>query len=140
MDVLATKMVVILNYLFDFIGKKISENQLIRLIDKGCTTNLKGFKQGNEKIEGLVRFDDTFNLKLEPKQVSVREESRITKNSEVITCPKCKKGTVLKGKSAYGCSSYKNGCDFGFTFDNIKKIANGQPLTKELVLKIISSN
>ncbi|WBX75358.1 DNA topoisomerase 3 [Tenacibaculum ovolyticum] len=125
---------------FDFMAKKISENQLIRLIDKGCTTNLKGFKQGETKIEGLVRFDDAFNLKLEPKQVSVRSESRTTETPDTITCPKCKKGTVLKGKSAYGCSNYKNGCKFVFTFDNIKKIANGQPLTKELVLKIISSN
>ena len=125
---------------FDFMAKKISENQLIRLIDKGCTTNLKGFKQGETKIEGLVRFDDAFNLKLEPKQVSVRAESRTTETPDTITCPKCKKGTVLKGKSAYGCSNYKNGCKFVFTFDNIKKIANGQPLTKELVLKIISSN
>ncbi|WBX70136.1 DNA topoisomerase 3 [Tenacibaculum retecalamus] len=122
---------------FEFMDKKISENQLIRLIDKGCTTNLKEFKHGNDKIEGLVRFDDNFNLKLEQKQTSVKSES---KNTETITCPKCKKGAVLKGKSAYGCSHYKNGCDFVFTFDNIKKIANGQALTKELVLKIISSN
>ncbi|WP_271405128.1 type IA DNA topoisomerase [Tenacibaculum soleae] len=125
---------------FSFMGKKISETQLIRLIDKGCTTNLKGFKNGNDKIEGLIRFDDNFNLKLEQKQTSVKSESKTTEVSDTITCPKCKKGTVLKGKSAYGCSAYKNGCDFVFTFDNIKKIANGQALTKELVLRIISSN
>ncbi|MGB1042362.1 MAG: DNA topoisomerase 3 [Tenacibaculum sp.] len=133
---------------FDFLGKKISENQLIRLLDKGCTTNLKGFKQNDEKVEGLVRFDANFNLKLEPKkntipqaknnQITSSETSR--NDNEKITCPKCEKGSVLKGKSAYGCSNYKNGCDFVFTFDNIKKIANGKPLTKELVLKIISSN
>ena len=29
------------------------------------------------------------------------------------------------------------GCDFVFTFEAIKKIANGAPLTKELVLEII---
>jgi DNA topoisomerase-3 len=44
---------------------------------------------------------------------------------------------VLKGKTGYGCSEYKAGCNFVFTFDNIKKIANGAPLTKELVLEII---
>ncbi|CAM1333321.1 DNA topoisomerase 3 [Tenacibaculum aestuariivivum] len=123
---------------FDFMDKKISENQLIRLIDKGCTTNLKGFKKGSDKIEGLVRFDASFNLKLEPKQVAVQKTSQ--SDTEKITCPKCKKGTVLKGKSAYGCSNYKNGCNFVFTFDNIKKIANGQALTKNLVLKIINTN
>lgn len=53
---------------FSFMDKKISENQLIRLLDKGCTTNLKGFNNGNIKVEGLVRFDTNFHLKLEPKQ------------------------------------------------------------------------
>ena len=68
--------------------------------------------------------------------MSPRAQSRGLIN-EKITCPKCKKGTVLKGKTAYGCSEYKTGCDFIFSFEKIKEIANGQPLTKELVLQII---
>lgn len=27
-------------------------------------------------------------------------------------CPKCKQGHIIKGKSAYGCSRWKEGCDF----------------------------
>ena len=123
---------------FEIYGKKISENQLIRLIDKGCTTNLKGFKTDRGSVEGLIRFDDDFKLKLEPKQ-QVATSTEAEKSSDKIACPKCKQGTVLKGKTAYGCSAYKTGCDFVFTFDNIKKIANGKPLTKDLVIKIISS-
>ncbi|WP_233900246.1 type IA DNA topoisomerase [Tenacibaculum piscium] len=123
---------------FSFMDKKISENQLIRLLDKGCTTNLKGFIKSNEKVEGLVRFDENFNLKLEEKQIVVEKNTQT--NTDKIPCPKCKKGMVIKGKSAYGCSDYKNGCNFVFTFDNIKKIANGQALTKDLVLNIISTN
>lgn len=30
----------------------------------------------------------------------------------IPTCPVCKKGTLLRGKTAYGCSEYKNGCTF----------------------------
>ncbi len=29
-----------------------------------------------------------------------------------MTCPICGKGTVIKGKTAYGCSEWKNGCKF----------------------------
>ncbi len=136
---------------FEIYGKKVSENQLIRLIDKGCTTNLKGFTTDSGKVEGLIRFDDNFALKLEHKQNVIASETKQSVHNNEITssktprndndkiiCPKCKKGTVLKGKTAYGCSAYKTGCNFVFTFDNIKKIANGKPLTKELVLKIIS--
>ncbi len=32
------------------------------------------------------------------------------------TCPKCSKGTLLKGKAAYGCSNYKTGCSFRLPF------------------------
>ncbi|WKD86698.1 DNA topoisomerase 3 [Polaribacter huanghezhanensis] len=123
---------------FEFLGKKISENQLIRLLDKKFTTNLKGFKSENGTIEGLIRFDENFKFKLEPKQTVPSSGVEKSSLSEKITCPKCKKGTILKGKTAYGCSEYKTGCDFVFTFENIKKIANGKPLTKELVLEIIS--
>ncbi len=118
---------------FEIYGKKVSENQLIRLLDKGCTTNLKGFKIATGAVEGLIRFDENFNLKLEAKKVAT------VTTSEKINCPKCKAGKVLKGKTGYGCSAYKTGCNFVFTFDNIKKIANGRALTKELVLKIISA-
>ena len=119
---------------FEIYGKKVSENQIIRLIDKGCTTNLKGFKTDSGTLEGLIRFDESYHLKLEPKVIANE-----TKQSDKIVCPKCKKGTVLKGKTAYGCSNYKMGCNFVFTFKNIKKIANGKSLTKELVLQIIAS-
>lgn len=118
---------------FEIYGKKVSENQLIRLLDKGCTTNLKGFKIATGAVEGLIRFDENFNLKLEAKKAAT------VTTSEKINCPKCKAGKVLKGKTGYGCSAYKTGCNFVFTFDNIKKIANGRALTKELVLKIISA-
>ena len=126
---------------FEIFGKKISENQLIRLLDKGCTTNLKGFKIATGTAEGLLRFDADFSLKLEEKQqVPLKKETNTApqQHPEKIACPKCKKGTVLKGKTGYGCSQYTTGCDFVFTFDAIKKTANGAPLTKELVLKIIS--
>ena len=146
---------------FIIYDKKVSENQMIRLIDKGCTTNLKGFKIDGKSTEGLVRFDDNFSLKLEPKVIAHEEKrsreialnqkispqgrndnsngtsSAIQQSPSRIPCPKCNKGTILKGKTAYGCSDYKNGCDFVFSFENIKKIANGKPLTKELVLEII---
>ena len=121
---------------FEIYGKKVSENQLIRLVKKGCTTNLKGFKTDLGKVEGLIRFDENFNLKIEPKQTVTNSSAQ--NSPDKIICPKCKKGTILKGKTAYGCSNYNNGCHFVFTFENIKKIANGKPLTRELVLDIIA--
>jgi len=125
---------------FEIFGKKVSENQLIRLLDKDSTTNLKGFDFDGKKVEGLIRFDGNFGLKLEPKKVVIASTTKQSVNQpEKISCPKCSKGTILKGKTAYGCSDYKNGCDFLYTFENIKKTANGKPLTKELVIQILNT-
>ncbi|MCF6167910.1 type IA DNA topoisomerase [Lutibacter sp.] len=130
---------------FTFLNKKISENQYVRLLKKGCTVNLKGFKTKIGKVEGLVRFDENFNLKLEEKNTSTSlnagTSTSLSNRKNVIkkiNCPKCKKGTILKGKTAYGCSNYKNGCDFVFSFDTIRKKAKGKALTKELVYTILN--
>ena len=36
-----------------------------------------------------------------------------------VICPLCGKGTLLKGKSAYGCSEWKNGCSYRQPFDKL---------------------
>ncbi len=95
---------------FSFGDKKMSENQYLRLLSKGSTVNLKGFKIDGKSIEGLLRFDDNFKLKLEPKQ---------TKTQPIAAgdaCPKCKTGRILKGKTAFGCSNYRTGCDYRVNF------------------------
>ncbi|CDF79376.1 DNA topoisomerase III [Formosa agariphila KMM 3901] len=123
---------------FSFSDKKISEKQYIRLLQKGSTVNLKGFKTEQGTVEGLLRFDDDFKLVLEPK-VAVKKETK-TEVPDTLTCPKCKQGTVMKGKTAYGCSAYKSGCDFKVTFDTIREKSAGEKLTKALVFKILNAS
>ena len=64
---------------------------------------------------------------------------KIKSNPDKLICPKCNKGTILKGKKAYGCSNYNNGCNFIFSFSLLREKAKGKELTKDLVLKILSS-
>ena len=33
-------------------------------------------------------------------------------------CPVCGKGTIIKGKTAYGCSNWRNGCNYRISFDS----------------------
>lgn len=119
---------------FKFSDKTISEKQFIRLLQKGSTVNLKGFKTEVGEVEGLVRFDDNFQLILEPK----KSAKKVVPDS--LTCPKCKKGTVIKGKTAYGCSHFKEGCDFRFTFDDVRKKSEGKKMSKELVYSILNGD
>lgn len=53
-------------------------------------------------------------VKKEPKPKA--EKATKADNARLI-CPLCKKGTILKGKSAYGCSEWKSGCTFRLPFD-----------------------
>ena len=64
----------------------------------------------------IVVEDKTKEKKSTSKKKTTTSKTRITKFEQVI-CPKCKTGHILKGKTAYGCSNYKNGCDFKLTFD-----------------------
>ncbi|SHG36947.1 DNA topoisomerase-3 [Flavobacterium fluvii] len=119
---------------YTFADKKISENQYLRLLQKGSTVNLKDFKTDAGIVEGLLRFDDNFELKLEPKKTAVKP------TSDALSCPKCEKGTVIKGNTAYGCSGYKSGCDFKVSFEVVRAKLKDQKPTKELVYGILKES
>ncbi|MDR1882640.1 MAG: DNA topoisomerase 3 [Prevotella sp.] len=51
---------------------------------------------------------------------------------ERLLCPLCKRGTILKGKSAYGCSSWKSGCTFRLPFEEA-----GENLNRDELIKIL---
>jgi DNA topoisomerase-3 len=119
---------------FKFKDKKLTDKQIQRLIKKGETTKIKGFNINGEKVEGIIKLNSSSQMEFEAKN-NTKEETKKT----MPVCPKCGVGTIIKGKTAYGCSDWKSGCDFRFSFDDIKAKANGRALTKELVLEIISS-
>ena len=48
-------------------------------------------------------------------------------------CPICKKGSILRGKTAYGCSEYKDGCTFRMDYATY-----GEGLSDEELVKVIS--
>ncbi|WP_413999274.1 DNA topoisomerase 3 [Flavobacterium sp. W1B] len=123
---------------FTFAEKKISENQYLRLLQKGCTVNLKDFKFDAGTVEGLLRFDENFKLKLEAKKTMTKTAVKVTSDS--LACPKCQKGMVLKGKTAYGCSDYKSGCDFKVSFELVREKLKDQKPTKELVYTILNQS
>ena len=118
---------------FRFMDKKISDNQYLRLLKKSETVRLKGFMDQGQKMDGKLCFDKQFGLILKKNN-----EHSASANKIKNICPKCGTGELLKGKRAYGCSNYKNGCDFVFPFDKLRNMAQGRPLTAELVMRIIS--
>ena len=98
---------------------------------------MKGFKLNEVKVDGKIVIDDNKKLAFAKAESSIIKKSGLS-SLEMPPCPKCKQGKLLKGKAAYGCTRWKSGCDFTYSFIDIKKKAAGQKLSKALVLKIIS--
>ena len=102
----------------------------LRLIEKG-EYEVSTFKK--ELIEMVVTI--TNNVKSSNRTVTLIDEAKQAKQTVVgMGCPKCQNGQLLKGKSAYGCSAYKDGCDFLLPFEVLgKKLSEKNHL--DLLLK-----
>lgn len=51
----------------------------------------------------------------ESKSVATKVKTREPNEGDV--CPKCGQGHIIKGKSAYGCSRWREGCDYRVCFE-----------------------
>lgn len=107
---------------FEFAGKRITDSQIKQLLKKHRTSLVKGLTLNSETFDGYICLNDDFNLETERA-----EEKK-------LICPKCNSGVVMKGNKAFGCSNYKNGCNFRIPFEVYGKTLT-QANVEQLVLK-----
>ena len=67
-----------------------------------------------------------------PRKPRAKKEEK-PKEIEKPVCPICKKGNILRGKTAYGCSEYKNGCTFRLDYATY-----GEGLSDKELISVIS--
>lgn len=85
-------------------------------------------RENNRKID-IVQIEveaekdekESKSKSAEAKKSSPKKSKPKDDEPAVIVCPKCKKGTMLKGKTAFGCSEYKGGCTFKVMFEQYGK-------------------
>ncbi|MGL4993033.1 MAG: DNA topoisomerase 3 [Bacteroidales bacterium] len=97
----------------------------LREIERG-TYQAKDFL---EELKDMVR-----NIVSKEKLGTTNYNSANTAAPKPLLCPKCSIGTIIKGKTAYGCSNYKAGCTLRLPFEQY-----GSNLTTEEIRKIIDS-
>ena len=101
-------------------GKQLTEKQVKALLSKGKTPLIKGFTDAQgEQFDAILRLD-TAN-QLVPEKVNKAAEA-----DPFAQCPRCKQGKLLKGKAAYGCSRFREGCQFIVPFEK-----GGRQLTEK---------
>ncbi|HFC01216.1 MAG TPA: type IA DNA topoisomerase, partial [Phaeodactylibacter sp.] len=70
---------------FSFLGKKIPEKQLARLVEYGSTIQLAGFKKEGKKVKGNLKFNDSFQLFLKEKEARKVGSQQIKKVAKPIS-------------------------------------------------------
>jgi len=110
---------------FDLMGKKISDNQILTLIEKGKSPVIKSFDVGGTKKNGILKLTSSFNIEFEEKEATESKQKNAqlaaAKEPSPTLCPKCKKANIIKGKNAFGCGNWKSGCNFRFPFEFMSK-------------------
>ncbi len=71
-------------------------------------------------------------LKVLLKQIVVETRLNNEKVSEFV-CPKCNKGHLIMGKTAYGCSNWKIGCDYLILLKDIELEFQTRRLNKKII-------
>jgi DNA topoisomerase III len=103
-------------------GKHLTEKQITVLLSKGKSPVIKGFKdESGITFDAALVLDNHYQIKPE-----------VVKNIPAVdpfaVCPRCKQGALLKGKTAYGCSRFREGCQFKIPFE-----IGGKSLTQKQI-------
>lgn len=91
--------------------------QKLSLIEKGNYDLTQFLDEMKEMVRQLV---DDVRYKTVEKNIGeievVKKTSKTPSKNKTIkegdTCPLCKKGKIIKGKTAFGCSEWKSGCNY----------------------------
>lgn len=81
-------------------------------------------------IEEAIKEEENKTKEKKPRKPRAKKEN--TNEKQALVCPICKKGSLLRGKTAYGCSAYKDGCTFRLDYATY-----GEGLTEEQLKEII---
>lgn len=76
--------------------------------------DLKKKKKTTKKKTTTAKAD---NKKADAPQPTPPDSTSADDSIIGTTCPVCSKGTIIKGKTAYGCSNWRNGCTYRVDFD-----------------------
>lgn len=76
--------------------------------------DLKKKKKTTKKKTTTAKAD---NKKTDAPQPTPPDSTSADDSIIGTTCPICGKGTIIKGKTAYGCSNWRNGCTYRVDFN-----------------------
>ncbi len=95
-------------------------NRRVTLVAEEEKTKKTRKKAASKEKETTLKTDTSANIPVPAEQPEATLPTFNPDEWEGLPCPVCKTGKILKGKTAYGCSRYKEGCTFRRPFDEMK--------------------
>ena len=116
----------------EYTGKDFLEELKTMVIN--IVTNVRNAGYKKITIEEINKDNKTAKDSAKTKKASTKRGEKATKvkrdKPANVKCPECGKGILIKGKSAYGCSKWKNGCRFTIPFSVCPADADLETLAK----------
>lgn len=84
----------------------------LRQIEKGSYEAKQFLDELKEMVTQVVLNVKKDNRTIEQLKAASFKQVVADENPEGKICPVCKKGTIIRGNSAYGCTEWRNGCNF----------------------------
>ncbi|MFD2513539.1 DNA topoisomerase 3 [Pontibacter locisalis] len=107
-------------------GKELTEKQVQALLSKGKTPTIKGFKdEQGESFDAVLKVDAN-------QQLVWKKIDKVPEADPFALCPRCNQGKLLKGKAAYGCSRFREGCQLIVPFEK-----GGKQLTEKQIASLL---
>lgn len=111
---------------------RIFIDELKQMLIQVVTNVRNDWSQKSIEIEEVKEPEKKPEKKSSPKKKKEdtgekKAKASAKKTDKEVTCPLCKKGKLLKGKAAYGCSEWKAGCTYRLPFDgNVENMSNDE--------------
>ncbi len=96
------------------------------------TIDEEAIKKTTQGIGDKSDTNDNASKPKEQKQSAKEDKPKQKTKPKPATCPLCKKGTIIRGKTAYGCSGYADGCTLRLPYETYGENLSDAELKKVL--------
>ena len=111
----------------DIEHRKYDASQFIEELKTQISNIVNDVLRDNSNRRVTILSDEDLKRKTKKKAAPKSTEKKVSKKDKTLKpsdeligkpCPLCGRGRIIKGKTAYGCSCWKDGCKFVLPFND----------------------
>ena len=117
----------------EFIGelKELINTIVINVLSDNSSHRIAISEDKAEETDSKKKRRKTSDSAKSPKSGTTRRKKKVESLDQIV-CPTCKKGHIIKGRTAYGCSRYADGCTCRLPFEQYPADLTPQQLADKI--------